>query len=147
MSNTRKSLRGSPKPSPNKEDRIAPVQEPGGKGGKLNRGGNEGNVFGAGAKPKVLRQLCADGFAKAIPRQTQIATGLLGASCSESTQAFNALGKFGLGELKIEIKDTEIFEALGEVLTRHVDSETAHAILRDLHGELSGSDSSSESED
>lgn len=135
------------KPSPNKEDRIAPIQEVPTNPGKLNRGGNFGNVFGAGAKPKILRQMCADGFAKAIPRQTEIASGGLGASPSESTGAFNALGKFGLGELKIEIKDTDIFEALGNVLSKHLDSETAHAILRDLHGELGGSDSSSESED
>lgn len=147
MSNTRKSLRGSPKPSPNKADRVASAQGPGGKGGLINRGGNEGNVFGAGRKPKVLRQLCAAGFEQAIPIQTAIAVGEIPASAAEKTGAFNALGKFGLGELKIEIKDTEIFEALGEVLTRHVDSETAHAILRDLHGELGGSDSGSESED
>jgi len=140
MSHTRKSLRGSPKPSPNKEDRIAPIQAPGGKGGLINRGGNTGNVFGAGGKPKVLRQLCADGFAKAIPIQTAIAVGEIPASAAEKTGAFNALGKFGLGELKIEIKDTEIFEALGEVLSRHVDKDTAIAILQDLHGELSGSD-------
>lgn len=147
MSVPRKRTRNPIKPSPNKEERIAPVQEEAATGGRLNRGGNEGNVFGGGQKPKYLRELCAQGFAKAIPIQTDIATGNIPASAAEKTGAFNALGKFGLGELKIEIKDTHIFEALGEVLPRHVDPETAHAILRDLHGELGGSDSGSESED
>lgn len=87
--------------------------------GKLNRGGNYGNVFGAGRKKGRVREACLNGFEKGIPRLVSIATGELeNASVNDSTTALNILAKYGLGEAK-QVLPEEMIDALAQSLEEH----------------------------
>ena len=78
--------------------------------------GNPGNKGGTGRPKNRIRELCAEGFKKALPRIIDIAAGDAdGVSPGESVQGFNALGKYGVGEARVVLPD-EFATALVDVL-------------------------------
>ena len=85
-------------------------------GGAILSGGMPGNRGGFGNPKSSIRELCRQGFSKALPRIVKIAEGddpL--ATGAESIRAFGELGKYGLGEAKVLVAE-ELKAMVAEVL-------------------------------
>jgi hypothetical protein len=94
---------------------------PGRNGGRLLVGGKPGNR-GGGNIPSAVRRLCAEGFAKAAPEIIKIATGKAdGVAPNEQVQAFDKLGKYGIGEVQaVALENAEWLKVVAEVTSRHL---------------------------
>lgn len=88
----------------------------------LKQGDNPGPWPGAGRPSSKVRELCRQGFEKALPQIIEIADGTKDyegrrPNPAEQTRAFAELGKFGLGEAKVLVPEhlTQIVaQVLGE---------------------------------
>jgi len=112
-------------------------------GGALRNGGT--NKGGTGRPSSEIRRMCKEGFADALPVIVKIAKGLQPTngnpdpSPSEITRALDVLGKYGLGEQKVEVTEADIFVALGDVLPQcGLSKETCDEVLAKLHAHLKG---------
>ena len=99
--------------------------------------GNPGNKGGGRPKNRI-RELCAEGFAKALPRIIKIASGEEdGVTPGESVNGFDKLGKYGLGEAKTVVPE-EIITAFAEVLAdeQSIPSELIPILVQKLIDKL-----------
>lgn len=113
--------------------------------------GNPGNKGGTGRprlsvlkeKTEWLDRILAPDFdvENAHPLERRLRE-IAETSSSSSTLEYIFNQKYGAPKatIKNEIGNTEVFGALGDVLPRYMDKDTAMEFLKDLYAELGGSD-------
>lgn len=111
---------------------------PGRNGGRLLPGGKPGNRGGYGIPSKV-RKLCAKGFAEAAPEIIKIAKGGEKVSATEQTNAFDKLGKYGIGELQaVSVENVEVLRAAVRIAAEIYGDEKIQEFADRLMAECEG---------
>lgn len=124
-----------------------PVLIPQPHGGALKSGGTPGNAGGRNVKSKA-RAAAAEGGAKAIKLLNQILTSLEADFDSgvidrklinEVSRALEALGKYGLGEIQVQVESEAIFHWFKDsMLEEGIEPEAIRRVLQGVKARVDG---------